>query len=71
MTVFDENLCLTEFSSLCDEIGDSSIIGLEDCQYWLFERGFKAALESQAADLALGATKTLAKIESVEKIALH
>jgi hypothetical protein len=46
MTTNDSNEILAAFSKLCDEL--SGTVGLEECHYWLFERGYNAALEQQA-----------------------
>ena len=45
MTTNESNLCLAAFNSLCEELDKSELVDLAECQYWLFELGYKAALE--------------------------
>ena len=32
------------FNDLCEEVTESDLVGIEDCQYWVFERGYQAAV---------------------------
>jgi hypothetical protein len=32
------------FSDLCEEMSASDLVGIEECQYWVFERGYQAAV---------------------------
>ena len=36
------------FNVLCDELSSSDLVTTEELQYWVFERGYKAALETLA-----------------------
>ena len=45
MKLTNENVCLSAFNALCEELSTSKLVSLEECQYWLFERGYNAAVE--------------------------
>ena len=53
MKLMDENICLTAFNALCDELETSKLVNLDECQYWLFERGYKAAVEELIHNIAV------------------
>lgn len=53
MKHFDENICLTAFNSLCEELEISKLVNLDECQYWLFERGYKTAVEELIHNIAV------------------
>ena len=36
------------FNVLCEELNTSDLVASEEFQYWMFERGYKAALETFA-----------------------
>ena len=56
MKLMDENICLTAFNALCEELTTSKLVDLEECQYWLFERGYNAAVEELIQNIAVAAT---------------
>ncbi|MGB4810941.1 MAG: hypothetical protein WBP13_00455 [Methylophilaceae bacterium] len=41
----EHNAGLESFTRFCDEIGTSSLIGREVTQYWVFERGYRSAVD--------------------------
>jgi hypothetical protein len=45
MEIADSEICLKAFNNLCEELSNSGLVGSEELQYWVFERGYKAALE--------------------------
>lgn len=45
MNNYDAESCMQAFSSLCAEVENNPLASTEDCQYWVFERGYKAAME--------------------------
>ena len=47
MTTLESNLSYEAFSNLCEALRKSELVDVEECQYWLFELGYKAALENQ------------------------
>ena len=49
MTTVESNLSFEAFIKLCEAMTKSDLVGLEECQYWLFELGYKAALENQTS----------------------
>jgi hypothetical protein len=52
MTIQESNQCLEAFNALCESLSKSNLAGTEECQYWLFEFGFRAALEKQHSHAA-------------------
>lgn len=34
------------FKVWCDELERSDLINTDDCQYWVFERGYRAAIQN-------------------------
>jgi hypothetical protein len=71
MELIDSNGCLKAFSELCEELRTSDLQNVEECQYWVFERGYKAALEklicnmtaaAQSQNKVLSGKKSLAEI---------
>ncbi len=55
MKFTDGNVCLQAFNELCEELDTSKLVGLEECQYWMFERGYKAALEELICNISVAA----------------
>ena len=55
MQLTNENICLTAFNALCDELGTSKLISIEECQYWLFECSYKAAVEELIHNISVAA----------------
>ena len=55
MQLTDENICLNAFNALCKDLATSKLVGLEECQYWLFERGYNAAVEELIQNIAVAA----------------
>ena len=49
MPYFDANACMDAFCKLCEEAVVSELITAEECQYWVFEHGFKSANASVSA----------------------
>ena len=56
MKFIEENICLTAFNALCEELTTSKLVGLEECQYWLFERGCNAAVEELIQNISVAAS---------------
>jgi hypothetical protein len=46
MEITDAEVCLKAFIDLCEELSRPELISSEDCQYWIFECGYLAALEA-------------------------
>ncbi len=66
MSITESNLCLDAFNRLCDELNVSKLLSKEECQYRVFESGYKAALEEMIANISI-ATNSQGKI-SLEEI---
>lgn len=45
MNLNDRHACFIAFSNLCEEVGQSDLLNSEDCQYWVYERGYRAAIQ--------------------------
>ena len=68
MNMTESNLCLDAFNRLCDELDASKLLSKEECQYWIFERGYLAWLEEMITNIAI-ATNAQGKI-SLEEVYL-
>ena len=68
MSMTESNLCLDAFNRLCDELDASKLLSKEECQYWIFERGYRAALEEMISNISI-ATSSQGKI-SLEEVYL-
>ncbi len=55
MNVADGNACLEAFNKLCEELETTDLVSLGECQYWQFERGYKAALEKLISNISMAA----------------
>ena len=44
----DCDACFKAFNALCEELNASELVVTEEFQYWVFECGYKAALETFA-----------------------
>jgi hypothetical protein len=53
MNEVDSNICLEAFNQLCDELSTSKLINTEGCQYWMFERGYQAALNELISNMSI------------------
>ena len=61
MSITESNLCFDAFNRLCDELNASKLLSKEECQYWIFESGYKAALEEMITNISI-ATNSQGKI---------
>jgi hypothetical protein len=62
------------FSNFCDEAERSDLVSIDDCQYWVFERGYKAAMAEIIDTIVAGKTETLdllTQVPAVNKLAMH
>lgn len=41
--------CMEAFKKICDEADQSELMSSEECHYWVFEQGFKAAIREIAS----------------------
>lgn len=37
--------CMDAFKKICEEADRSDLVGSDECAYWIFERGYQAALQ--------------------------
>lgn len=56
MDDFEANACMNAFSKFCDEAARNELASSEDCQYWVFERGYQAAMQEVAKVIKLRQT---------------
>ena len=61
MSITESNLCLDAFSRLSDELDAPKLLSKEECQCWIFERGYIAALEEMITNISI-ATNSQGKI---------
>jgi hypothetical protein len=45
MKITDNNVAMDAFVELCDELESSEIACAEEAQYWVFERGYRSAVQ--------------------------
>ena len=45
MKITENSAAMESFNDLCDELENSELVGAEECQYWVFERGYRAAVQ--------------------------
>ena len=55
MNEVNSDLCLDAFNKLCDELSTSKLVNIDECQYWMFERGYKAALNELISNMTIAA----------------
>ena len=53
MKDYDANACVSAFSKFCEETERNAMASNEDCQYWVFERGYTAAMQEVAKVITL------------------
>lgn len=53
MNDYDADACMSAFSKLCEETEHNELANNEDCQYWVFERGYTAAMQEVAKVITL------------------
>lgn len=53
MKSFDANGCMDAFCALCEELVLGEYISIDECQYWVFELGYKSNNASLAEFSAL------------------
>jgi hypothetical protein len=59
MNDYDMQASMEAFAKLCDEAERSELIAAEECQYWLFERGYVAAMKEMMRVIQEGKTEQL------------
>jgi hypothetical protein len=45
MTNNEAEKCMAAFKETCDEADRSELVSSEDCNYWVFESGYQAAMQ--------------------------
>ena len=53
MDDFEVNACMLAFSEFCEEAERNELTGSEEYQYWVFERGYLAAMQDIAKVIKL------------------
>ena len=49
MKNFDANACMDAFCALCEELVINELLSMDECQYWVFEHGYRSANASMTA----------------------
>ena len=44
----DAEKCMAAFKDICEEADRSTLIDSDECAYWVFERGYQAAMQAVA-----------------------
>ena len=65
MNNFDVIACINTFSQLCDETDSNELVSAEECQYWVFEAGYKAAMNEMMKTIAEGKTENLSSLANL------
>ncbi len=74
MNDYDVNACMNAFVKLCEESERSELVSSEECQYWVFERGYQAAMLGMANVLKVGQIEknlVLALTTNTDTITMH
>ena len=53
MDDYEANACMSAFGKLCEEAERNELTSSEDYQYWVFERGYLAAMQEVAKVIKL------------------
>jgi hypothetical protein len=51
----DDSPCLKAFNNLCEALSVHNLVSLDESQYMIFERGYKAALDELINNMAIAA----------------
>ena len=43
--------CMVAFKNICEEADCSELVGSDECAYWVFERGYEAAMQEMAINI--------------------
>jgi hypothetical protein len=77
MASYDAEVCMNAFIKLCEEVENSGLISSEDCQYWVFERGYIAAMDEvlEAIKVVIATVNTKQMLgeheQQTDRVALH
>ena len=63
MDDIDANACMSAFSKFCEEAERNELTSSEDYQYWVFERGYQAAMQEVAKVIKLRHTGRSADLD--------
>jgi hypothetical protein len=64
MDDYDANACMGAFSKFCDEAERNELTSNDEYQYWVFERGYYAAMQEVAKTLKLRRADRSAELTS-------
>ena len=73
----DAEVCMSAFIKLCEEVENSELISSEDSQYWVFERGYFAAMDEviEAIKVVIATVNTKQMLgeheHQTDRVALH
>lgn len=46
MNFNDNSAAMDAFKVMCDELERSELMNTDECQYWVFERGYRSAIQN-------------------------
>ena len=53
MNNHEADKCMDAFKEICEEADCSELVGSDECAYWVFERGYLAAMQEVAKVIQL------------------
>ena len=56
MNINEAEKCMVAFKDVCTKADQNALISSEECHYWVFEEGYKAAMLQMAAAAKLNNT---------------
>ena len=56
MNINEAEKCMAAFKNVCEKTDQNALISSEECHYWVFEEGYKAAMLQMAAAAKLNNT---------------
>ena len=59
MNINEAEKCMAAFKDVCAKADQNALISSEECHYWVFEEGYKAAMLQMAAAAKLNNTNKL------------
>ncbi len=61
MNINEAEKCMAAFKDVCEQADQNALISSEECHYWVFEEGYKAAMLQMTAVAKLNNTNNTNK----------
>jgi hypothetical protein len=68
MGIIEAEKCMGAFKKICDQADENPLTSSEECHFWVFEQGYKAAMKDVAI---LKRHEVPAAVDSVTKSLMH